>query len=45
VGRATTDKAEFGKNVEYGGVYWLPGSLLDEDDVTCQIGNYGLWSY
>jgi hypothetical protein len=43
VGRATTDKAEFGKNIEYRGVYWLPGSVL-KDEVICQIGEHGLWS-
>jgi hypothetical protein len=44
VGRATTEKAEFGKNVECGGAYWLPGSVVDEVAITCQIGKHGLWS-
>jgi hypothetical protein len=44
VGRATTDKAEFGKNVEYSGVYWLPGSILNES-ADCQICEYGLWTH
>jgi hypothetical protein len=45
VGRATTDKAEFGKNVECGGAYWLPGSVVDKVAITCQIGEHGLWNY
>jgi hypothetical protein len=44
VGRVTTDKAEFGKNVECGGVYWLPGSILKES-ADCHIGEYGLWAH
>lgn len=42
VGRTTTtDKAEFGKIVESHGVYWLPGSIEQEAEVTYQIGDYG----
>lgn len=44
VGRATTDKAEFGKNIEYGGVYWLPGSVVDKDEVLFQIDEQGRWN-
>jgi hypothetical protein len=44
VGRTTTSQAEFGKNIECIGVCWLPGSVLDEEVVTCQIDEQGKWN-
>jgi len=41
VGRATTPEAEFGKKVECSGVCWLPGSVVDEPEVRCEIDKQG----
>ncbi len=41
VGRATTPEAEFGKKVVCSGVYWLPGSVVDEPEVCCEIDKQG----
>ncbi len=43
IGRTTTPKAEFGEKVECAGVYWLPGSVVDVDEVSYKIDQQGRW--
>ncbi len=43
-GRATRSAANAGQCIEYSGVYWLPGSIFDEE-VVCLIGEHGLWNH
>lgn len=43
VGRRTTPNAEFGKEIEYSGVYCVPGAVLEEDVNSFLVGAHGLW--